>query len=67
MSVLQVELSGERCRGEEGRGRHEGEVRELRERLTEKTDKLVSSEDALLAARQKVCHNRDCEHRPCVK
>ena len=49
-----MELSGERCRGEEGRGRLEGEVRELRERLREKTDKLVSSEDALLASQQKV-------------
>ena len=49
-----MELSGERCRGEEVRGRVEGEVQEMRERLREKTDKLVAAEDALLASRQQV-------------
>lgn len=51
---LQVELSGERSRGEEVRGRLEGEVQEMRERLREKTEKLVSAEDALLTSRQQV-------------
>ena len=52
--VHQVELSGERCRGEEVRGRLEGELGETRERLREKTEKLVSAEDTLLASRQQV-------------
>ena len=52
---LQVELSGERCRSEEVRGRLEGEVEEARERLREKAEKLVTAEDALLASRQQVC------------
>ena len=52
--VHQVELSGERCRGEEVRGRLEGELDETRERLREKTEKLVSAEDTLLASRQQV-------------
>lgn len=51
---LQVELRGERSRSEEMRGRLEGEVQEVRERLREKTEKLVSSEDALLNSRQQV-------------
>ena len=51
---VQVELSGERCRCEEVRGRLEGELREVRERLKEKTETLVSSENNLLTSRQKV-------------
>ena len=54
---MQVELNGERCRGEEVRGRPEGELREVRERLREKADKLVSSEDVLLTSQQKVCND----------
>ena len=49
-----MELSGERCRSEEVRGRLEGEVQEVRERVREKSDKLVAAEDALLASRQQV-------------
>ena len=56
----QVELSGERCRSEEVRGRLEGEVEEMRERLREKTEKLVSAEDALLASRQQVHMHVQC-------
>ena len=51
---LQVELGGDRSRSEEVRGRLEGEVKEMRERLREKTEKLVSSENALLQSRQQV-------------
>ena len=56
MLYVQVELSGERCRCEEVRGRLEGELREVRERLREKTETLVSSENNLLTSRQKVKH-----------
>ena len=56
MTCVQVELSGERCRSEEVRGRLEGEVQDLRERLREKTEKLVSAENALLTSRQQVLH-----------
>ena len=50
----QVVLSGERCRGEDVRGRLEVEVEETRERLRKKTEKLVSAEEPLLASRQQV-------------
>ena len=57
-----MELSGERCRGEEVRIRLEGELKEVRERLREKTEKLTSSEDSLLASRQKAYMQVSTQH-----